>query len=102
MLGGLGRSVIVPTLVAGAVARQWTDSQRSPSVRIGGLAKADRISRRQPQTSGVASGGVDLQLFARVLWRFRFVVLVGFGAAVAAAFLLFVRVELDREPDRRG
>jgi hypothetical protein len=39
---------------------------------------------------------VDLLLFARVLWRFRFVVLVGFGAAVAAAFLLFVRVELDQ------
>jgi hypothetical protein len=39
---------------------------------------------------------VDLQLFARVLWRFRFVVVVGFGAAVAAAFLLFVRVELDQ------
>lgn len=38
---------------------------------------------------------MDLQLFARVLWRFRFVVLIGLGAAVAAAFLLFVRVELD-------
>jgi hypothetical protein len=39
---------------------------------------------------------VDLQLFARVLWRFRFVVLIGLGLALAAAFLLFVRVELDR------
>jgi hypothetical protein len=38
---------------------------------------------------------VDLQLFARVLWRFRFLVLIGLGVACAAAFLLFVRVELD-------
>lgn len=39
---------------------------------------------------------MDLQLLARVLWRFRFVVLLGFGVALAAAFLLFVRVEFDQ------
>lgn len=38
---------------------------------------------------------MDLQLFARVLWRFRFLALIGLGVAIAAAFLLFVRVELD-------
>jgi hypothetical protein len=44
---------------------------------------------------------VDLQLFVRVLWRFRFVVLIGLGAAVAAAFLLFVRVELGPSGEPR-
>lgn len=44
----------------------------------------------------VASNGMDLQLLARVLWRFRFIVLIGLGVALASAFLLFVRVEFDQ------
>ena len=38
---------------------------------------------------------MDLQLFARVLWRFRFLVVVGLGLALGLAFVLFVRVEYD-------
>ncbi len=41
---------------------------------------------------------MDLQLYARVLWRFRFLMLLGFVLATSLAFLSMVRVSFDDSP----
>src|SRR5436305_1249748 len=41
---------------------------------------------------------MDLGLFARVLWRFRLIVLAGLVLAVALAFLSFMKVNLNGSP----
>lgn len=41
---------------------------------------------------------MDLQLYARVLWRFRFLMLLGFILATSLAFLSMVRVSFDESP----
>jgi hypothetical protein len=41
---------------------------------------------------------MDLQVLARVVWRFRYIVLVGTMLAVSLAFLSFVRVDIGGKP----
>jgi hypothetical protein len=40
---------------------------------------------------------MDLRIFANVLWRFRWIVVLGTALAVGLAFLSFVRVDVDGE-----
>jgi hypothetical protein len=44
---------------------------------------------------------MDLQLYLRVLWRFRLLVLAGLLVALVLAFVSFVRVDLDGSPSFR-